>query len=126
MKKFLSWFAGFFNETGDGASTTRALAWIWTLTLCGCIWVLVIGRVFYAFKIKDASLLGFPVLDSGLLMLTTAYLAAKVGQKVWGEKDSGSVTTTMTLPSGSFTTTMTSTPVYAPVTSSFVSGSVAS
>ena len=122
MKKFVNWFQSFFDED-NGASTTRALTWLWTLTLCGILWVLVIARVVYSFKNKDASLLvGFPAIVSSILMLTTAYLAAKVVQKGWGEQDSGSSTTTLTLPSGSFVSTYTSQPVYPPQNA--VSGSL--
>lgn len=123
MKKFLSWFASFFSETGDGASTTRALAWLWTFTLCGCIILLVGAAVVNAIRIKDLSKLALPTIDSAYIMLTTAFLAAKVGQKVFGEKDNGSTTTTLTLPSGSFSTSLTTTPG---ATTTNISGSLGS
>ena len=88
MTKFIGWFRSFFDED-DGASTTRALTWIWTLTLCGILWLLVIARVYYALKFKDVTLLGFPSIDTGILGLTGAYLTAKVIQRGWGEKPTG-------------------------------------
>ena len=119
MKKLIGWFQSFFDED-DGASTTRALTWLWALTLCGILWILVIARVIYALKFKDVSLLGFPAIDSGIIMLTTAFLTAKVIQRGWAEKDSGTSTTTVTLPSGSFSTSLTSSPG---VTTTNISGS---
>lgn len=117
MKNFFEWFKTFFNEQ-DGASTTRALTWIWTGTLCSMLLLFSVAIVCKAEKIEDLKL---PIAESGLIMLTSAYLAAKVGQRVWGEKSSGTTTTTLTLPSGSMSTTLTS----APQTGTQISGSIA-
>jgi len=120
MKKFIGWFQSFFDED-DGASTTRALTWIWTLTLCGSIILLVAASVINAIRTKDLSKLQLPAIDSAYILLTTAFLTAKVIQKGWGEKDSGTTTTSITLPSGSFSSSITSAPG---VTTTNVSGSL--
>ncbi len=73
------WFKSFFSES-DGASTTRALNWIWTVTLCGSVLFIII---FNAIKTHEAKL---PPIDSGYIMITGAFLAAKVGQHVFGEQ----------------------------------------
>lgn len=73
------WFKSFFSEN-EGASTTRALNWIWTVTLCGA---LLFTIIFNAIKTKEAKL---PPIDSGYIMITGAFLAAKVGQHVFGEQ----------------------------------------
>lgn len=122
MKKLISWFQSFFDED-NGASTTRALTWIWTLTLCGSILLLVAAAVVNAIRTKDLSKLQLPAIDSAYILLTTAFLTAKVIQKGWGERDSGTSTTTVTLPSGSFSTSLTSAPG---VTTTNVSGSLTS
>lgn len=73
------WFKSFFSEN-DGASTTRALNWIWTVTMCSALLFVI---VFNAIKTKEAKL---PPIDSGYIMITGAFLAAKVGQHVFGEQ----------------------------------------
>lgn len=72
--KFIEWFKGFFEDNNSGASTTRALNWIWLLFLIGMLTVSTI---------KNGTL---PVIDTSYVLITTALLAAKVGQRVYGEK----------------------------------------
>lgn len=75
-----AWFKSFFNEE-VGASTTRALNWMWMATLC---FNLTFTVVHTAIKTGDAKL---PPIEatSGYVALTGLLLAAKVGQRVYGE-----------------------------------------
>ncbi len=71
--KFFSWFASFFSEE-TGASTTRALNWIW---ICALSFVIVFGTIKSGGKLPD--------IGNSYVLITSALLAAKVGQRVWGE-----------------------------------------
>lgn len=73
-----NWFKGFFNEE-NGPSTTRLLNWVWTFTLCTSILFIII---FSAIKNNEVKLPDVPV---AYITLTGLFLAAKVGQRVWGE-----------------------------------------
>lgn len=67
------WFKSFFNDD-NGASTTRALNWIYTITLCsGLLFVIV----FNAIKTKEAKL---PPIDNSYVVILGLFLSAKVGQ----------------------------------------------
>lgn len=107
MSKFISWFASFFNEE-NGASTTRALNWIWILILS---FIIVFGTIKSGGKL--------PEIGNSYVLITTALLAAKVGQRVWGENSSS---TSVTTPGGSVTTTYTPI-IMAPLISSCSTGS---
>ena len=80
FKLILVWFIKFFDEDST-LSITRALNWIWTITLCSAILFVII---YNTLKTGQASL---PPIDSGYVMLTSAFLAAKVGQRVFGENN---------------------------------------
>lgn len=96
-----SWFKSFFDEY-CGASTTRALNWIWLITLCLNL-TLVTSFNIYKHRNDATYTAQLPPLEtaSGYVAMTTALLAAKVGQRIWGENPvtgiSGSI-------SGSFMT----------------------
>jgi len=77
-QSFWEWFKSFFSEE-DGASTTRLLNWVWVFTLC---FSLLFVTVFNSVKNNDIQL---PDIPTGYLALTGLFLAAKVGQRVWGE-----------------------------------------
>ena len=74
MNKTFDWFKGFFEDNNSGASTTRALNWIWLLFLVGLLTFSTI---------KNGTL---PVIDNSYVLITSALLVAKVGQRVFGEK----------------------------------------
>ena len=74
--KFTEWFKGFFEDNNTGPSMTRALNFMWLLFL--------IGMLTFS-TIKNGAP---PVIDNSYVLITTALLAAKVGQRVLGEKDS--------------------------------------
>ena len=80
LKTTWEWFKSFFNEE-NGASTTRLLNWIWILTLCSNLTFIVI---YNTVKTKEAKL---PPIEatSGYVAITGLLLAAKVGQRIWGE-----------------------------------------
>lgn len=94
---FWVWFRSFFDEE-NGASTTRALNWIWLLTFCGCLTFIVI---YNAYKTKEAKL---PPIDSSYIILTSTFLAAKVGQRIWGEPSSTTITTVTPTEASTITT----------------------
>ena len=96
FKDFWGWFKSFFSEE-SGGSTTRLLNWIWTFTLCSSLmFVIVYGVV----KTKEAKL---PDIPTAYITLTGLFLAAKVGQRVFGENTS--TTTVTTMPKETITTT---------------------
>lgn len=72
------WFKAFFSEE-DGPSTTRALNWIWMITFCS---ILLFVVIYNTFKTGEAK---FPAIDNSYVLITSSLLAAKVGQRVWGE-----------------------------------------
>ena len=84
IKNWLSetwqWFKSFFSEE-YGPSTTRALNWIWMICLCGNLTFLT---MYGTLKTKIPTL---PPLEatSGYVAITSLLLAAKVGQRIWGE-----------------------------------------
>ena len=73
-----SWIKSFFSEE-SGASTTRMLNWVWTFTLCISLLFIVI---FSSIKTKESKLPEIPI---AYITLTGLFLAAKVGQRVFGE-----------------------------------------
>jgi hypothetical protein len=79
MKKSWLWLISIFDANPDSPSTTRILAWLWTLTLCGGILFCI---AFDAISKREVEM---PKLDSSYIAITGIYLAAKVGQKIWGE-----------------------------------------
>jgi len=81
MNKTFEWFKGFFEDNNSGASTTRALNWLWLLFLIG-------NLTFVTLYNKS-----MPVIDNSYVLITAALLVAKVGQRVYGEKD-----TTLLIP----------------------------
>ncbi len=88
MSDSWSWFKSFFSEE-SGGSTTRLLNWVWTFTLClSLLFVIGYGTV----KTKEAKL---PEIPMGYITLTGLFLAAKVGQRIWGE-NTATITTTTT------------------------------
>lgn len=96
----LAWIKSFFSEE-SGGSTTRMLSWIWTFTLCASLlFVIVFGSI----KTKDAKL---PEIPGAYITLTGLFLAAKVGQRIFGENTS---TTTVTKTPKDTITTVTPTP----------------
>ena len=99
-----SWFKSFFSEE-SGGSTTRLLNWVWTFTLCiSLMFVIVYGVV----KTKEAKL---PEIPTAYITLTGLYLAAKVGQRVFGENtETKTVTTTAGTAKEPESTTTTTTP----------------
>lgn len=102
-----SWFKSFFSEE-SGGSTTRALSWIWTGTLCFCL-ALVLG--FTVVKAKDVKDIKLPEIPAAYITLTGLFLAAKVGQRVFGENTSTTVvTSTDATDKAPATTTTTTTP----------------
>ena len=93
------WFKSFFSEE-NGGSTTRALSWIWTGVLTLSIAIVLTATVIKAKDVKDIKL---PEIPASYLTLTGLYLAAKVGQRVFGEN---TATTTVTkTPTEIITTT---------------------
>ncbi len=84
-----AWFKGFFSET-DGPSTTRALNWIWLICLCCNLTFLT---VYGTLKTKVPTL---PPIEatSGYVVITSLLLAAKVGQRIWGENPVDGTTNT--------------------------------
>jgi hypothetical protein len=74
LRECWDWFKSFFSEE-DGASTTRMLNWLWCLTLC---FVVIFGTI------KSGGHL--PDLNAYYVSITTAFLGAKVGQRIFGEK----------------------------------------
>jgi hypothetical membrane protein len=93
-----SWFKSFFSEE-SGGSTTRLLSWVWTFTLCASL-LFVIG--YGTIQTKSATL---PDIPTAYITLTGLFLAAKVGQRVFGEN-----TETKTTVQKGDTTTTTETP----------------
>jgi hypothetical membrane protein len=93
-----SWFKSFFSEE-SGGSTTRLLNWVWTFTLCASL-LFLIG--YGTIKTKEAKL---PEIPTAYITLTGLFLAAKVGQRVFGEN-----TETKTVVQKGDTTTTTETP----------------
>ena len=89
-----SWFKSFFSEE-SGGSTTRLLSWVWTFTLCG---VLLFTVGYGIVKTKEAKL---PEIPTACITLTGLFLAAKVGQRVFGENTE----TKVTVQKGDTTTT---------------------
>jgi len=73
-----SWFKSFFSEE-SGGSTTRLLNWVWTFTLCSSLMFVIFYGVI---KTNEAKL---PEIPTAYITLTGLYLAAKVGQRVFGE-----------------------------------------
>jgi len=86
MKKWFldtwEWFKGFFSEE-TGSSTTRFLNWVWILFLCSNLTFIVL---YNAIRTHEAKL---PPIEatSGYITITGLLLAAKVGQKIWGENN---------------------------------------
>lgn len=80
-----SWFKSFFSEE-SGGSTTRLLSWVWTFTLCASL-LFVIG--YGTVKSKDAKL---PDIPTAYITLTGLFLAAKVGQRIFGENTESKTT----------------------------------
>jgi hypothetical protein len=74
MNKTFDWFKGFFEDNNSGASTTRALNWLWLLFL--------VGMLTFS-TIKNGAP---PVIDNSYVLITAALLSAKVGQRIFGEK----------------------------------------
>lgn len=72
------WFKSFFSEE-SGGSTTRLLNWVWVFTLCSSL-LFVIG--YGTIVTKEAKL---PEIPTAYITLTGLFLAAKVGQRVFGE-----------------------------------------
>jgi hypothetical protein len=77
------WFKSFFSEE-SGGSTTRFLNWIWIFFLCGNLTFLTI----YGTLKKETPILPPMEATSGYVAITSLLLAAKVGQRVWGENGS--------------------------------------
>ena len=99
MTEFWIWFKSFFSEE-TGASTTRLLNWIWTFTLCfGIIFVMA----FVAIKTKEPKL---PEIPTSYITLTGLFLAAKVGQRIFGENTETTSTTVTAPPTTTVTTTV--------------------
>lgn len=73
--KFIEWFKTFFDDNTSGASTTRALNWIW-------ITMLVFNLTYISVSTKK-----LPDISNAYVLITTGLLAAKVGQRVFGEKE---------------------------------------
>ena len=93
------WFKSFFSEE-CGGSTTRALNWIWTGVLTLSIVIVLTATVVKAKDVKDIKL---PEIPAAYITLTGLFLAAKVGQRVFGENTA--TTTVVTTPTGTTTTT---------------------
>ena len=90
MKNAWLWFKSFFEGNNESPSTTRALSWLWVITLCGGI---IFCTAFNAFKGNEAKL---PAVDTAYIVITGIFLGAKVGQRIWGETPSGTVPTQIT------------------------------
>lgn len=69
----IEWLKSFFEDNNSGASTTRALNWMWLIFL-------IFNFTFITITTKK-----LPVIDSGYIAITTALLATKVGQRIFGE-----------------------------------------
>lgn len=100
------WFKSFFSEE-TGGSTTRALNWIWMITLCINL-TLVTSFNIYKHRNDTNFTAQLPPIEatSGYVALTTVLLAAKVGQRIWGENPvtgdvSGSVQNSSVTPTTS-------------------------
>lgn len=79
------WFKSFFSEE-TGGSTTRALNWIWMITLCLNLTIITSYNI-YKHKADAAYEAKLPPIEatSGYVAITSLLLAAKVGQRIWGE-----------------------------------------
>ena len=102
--KNLEWFKSFFSEE-SGGSTTRLLNWAWTFTLCiSLLFVIGYGTI----KTKEAKL---PEIPAAYITLTGLFLAAKVGQRVFGENtETKTITTTQATNNTPEITVITTTP----------------
>jgi hypothetical protein len=89
LKDFWLWFKSFFSEE-NGASTVRAMTWIWIISFC--LWI-TFSLVFNAIETKKAEL---PPIDNTYVVLTSAFLGAKVTQRIWGENSSNNTDNTTT------------------------------
>lgn len=80
LQSLFEWIKSFFSEE-SGPSTTRLIAILWMVTLC---FNLTFLTVYATVHDKDVKL---PPLEaaSGYVAITGLVLAAKVGQRVWGE-----------------------------------------
>jgi hypothetical protein len=92
MKNTWLWLKSIFDANPDSPSTVRVLAWIWTLTLCGGILFCI------AFDAVAKREVEMPKLDSSYIAITGIYLAAKVGQKIWGEPTPGTTPAQPAIP----------------------------
>lgn len=79
--KFFTWTKEFFDDHTSGASMMRLMFALWMVTFCG-----VVAYV----DIRAKTLVPIP---DGYTFVTGLLAAAKVGQRMWGEKDTPSSAT---------------------------------
>lgn len=81
MNKFFGWIKEFFDDNTSGASMMRLMFALWMFTFCG-----IVAYV----DITAKSLVPIP---EGYTFITGLLAAAKIGQRMWGEKETPSNTT---------------------------------
>lgn len=92
MSGFVKWTKEFFDDNTGGASLMRLMFAMWMVVFCS---------VMVFVDIKAKTLVPIP---EGYIYITGLLAAAKVGQRMWGEKDTS--TTTVLNPTTGNTTTL--------------------
>ena len=75
MNGFWEWFKDFFEDHTSGASIMRLVIMMWMITFCSII-------LYVDIRAKEIK----PI-DGSYVTITGLLAAAKVGQRMWGEKE---------------------------------------
>ena len=97
MDKFIQWFKTFFEDNSSGASTMRAMFWLWMVILCFNI-------TYIDIKAKELK-----TIPDSYIILTMGLIGGKVIQRLGEKGDTLTITSTDT--TGTTTTKVESPPI---------------
>lgn len=81
----IKWIREFFDDNTSGGSMMRLMFALWMVMFCSIV-------VYVDIKAKDLK----PI-PEGYIYITGLLAAAKVGQRMWGEKDNSTINVTGTI-----------------------------